>query len=357
VTTITRQLRAPALLALAGLAAACLTACGADPPPVDEPRSAEPGGLLYMAGHSASGGRLTGSVEVFDLAGGDSRTVEVPELGGDSTHWIVPRGDRLVYWAGGDAVYSTDRELEGPPLKLGQASPWLTLMPSAHPDRVWLIEPEGDSIGSVQEITTEGRVTVPAVRPWQGRWPEAAVNQGLVFPTENGTTVWSPTSGETILELPQSPVAAQGDLVAGCAYPADGFRITDVASGDERTIAPPPGLGRFECGPGAFSPDGSHLAVTILPPGFEPEGEWTFALVDLDGGTAREIPGATIGGVPDGHGYVDIAWAPSGDAVYIGQGNGGSLDLAGGVLEYRLGDEEAVPVPVGATDFLRMTAG
>jgi len=356
--TTTRQLRARTLLAIAGLAAAWLSGCGADSPAQNVTGSSEQATRLYMASHSASGGYLEGVVKVFEVASGDTRAVEVPELGGDATHWIVPRGDRLVYWAGGDAVYSTDLELEGPPLKLGEASPWLTFIPSAEPDRVWLIEHGGDSIESVREVTTKGRVTVPAVRPWQGRWPDSAVNQGLVFPTENGTTVWSPTSGETILELPPgNMIAAHGDLVASCSFPADGFRITDVASGEERWIGSPAELGRFECGPGAFSPDGRHLIVTILPTGFEPAAEVRFALVDVEGDAAKVVSGATVGGSPEGHGYLDIAWAPTSDAVYIGNGNGGSLHIPGGVLEYRIGEERAAPLPVGDNDFVRMAAG
>lgn len=325
---------------------------------------------LYLAGH-ASGNReatmeiggetetvpvSSGFVRVVDPATGASRTVELPGLGGDATYWLTARGDRLVYWTG-DAVYSTDLELEGPAVKLGEASSFLTFIPSAEPDRLWLIEHGGGSIRSVREVTTQGRTTVPAVRPLDGRWPAAALTDGLVFPFEGGDRVWNPTTEETVFQLPEGvTLATHGDLLASCVFPADGFMITDVASGEQRTIASPAGLGRFECGPGAFSPDGNQLVVAILPPGFEPGVEWRFALIDVEDGTATEIAGATVAGTRGGPGYVDIAWAPASDAVYIGEGNGGILDLRGGVFEYRLGADEATRLAV-ETDFQRMAAG
>lgn len=298
-------------------------------------------------------------VRIVDPATARSCTVEVPGLGGDSTYWLALRDDRIVYWGSdGDAVYSTDLAFEGPAVKLGdaRASSFRTFIPAADPDRVWLIDGGGDGIHSVQEVTADGDVTVPPVAPPKGANPSFALNAGLVFPSEDGDRVWNPKTGETILKLPQLSFAAHGDLLAWCSSPADGFRITDAGSGTERTIPPPPGLGQFECGPGAFSPDGSKLAVAMVEPGFHPGAPWQFALVDLQSDSATLIPGS-VGGTRPGPGYVDIAWAPSGDAVYIGEGDGGVLDLRGGMFEYRLGADESLPVRIGKPDFMRMIAG
>jgi hypothetical protein len=96
--------------------------------------------------------------------------------------------------------------------------------------------------------------------------------------------------------------------------------------------------------------------VATFPRRLDPDAEWRFVLIHVERGTATEIPGATVGGPPAGPGYVDMAWAPGSDAVYIGEGNGGNLELEGGVFEYRLGADEVTRLAVDA-DFLRMAAG
>jgi hypothetical protein len=94
------------------------------------------------------------------------------------------------------------------------------------------------------------------------------------------------------------------------------------------------------------SPDSTLLAVPVTGGrGFEAKS--TLALVDVERGVARAVEGSEV--EPP---YVYIAWASTGESVFVGGGE----RYERRTLEYRVGDERAVPVPVEVGDFYGMAA-
>jgi hypothetical protein len=69
--------------------------------------------------------------------------------------------------------------------------------------------------------------------------------------------------------------------------------------------------------------------------------------VDVERGVARAVEGSEA--EPP---YVYIAWASTGESVFVSGGE----RYERRTLEYRVGDERAVPVPVEAGDFYGMAA-
>lgn len=299
--------------------------------------------LLFLAGD--------GELTVVDVDARSVEVLEVPQLRpGDPPFRIVRRGSKLVLY-GGD-TYAVDLDLRSPPQRLGKS--WF-FIPSSKPDRVWLaiLDPESPetvrALAGVREVTVEGRVTVPEVTPPGGRWPVGAVDDALVFESRSGgLEVWDPRTGELRRWLPGASMGTtHGDLLAWCDAAYETLHVTDVVTGTARAVAPPEGFVAFDCWSGVFSPDGTLLAVPVTA-GRGPEAERTLALVDVQRGAARAVAGSGV--EPP---YVYIAWASSGESVFVSGGD--RYDRR--ILEYRLGDERAVSLPVEVGDFYGMAAG
>jgi hypothetical protein len=123
------------------------------------------------------------------------------------------------------------------------------------------------------------------------------------------------------------------------------LHILDVRSGREQTVAPPQGFVAFDCWAGAFSPDGTRLAVPARGGGYE--SERSLALVDLEYGVASTVPESSVH--PD---YVFVAWSSAGDRVFLGGGPDDDRRLR----QYRLGEPRALPLAVDVLDFYAMAA-
>jgi len=332
-------------LRLAPLAVAlvlfALAGCGGTE---QDPSSAGPSReptLVYLAGD----GRLT----VVDVDAGRAVLHELAVLApGDPLYRIVLRGNKLVVY-GGD-TYVLDPDLRTPPRKLGGS--WF-FIPSAKSDRVWLAVLDRTSpatvraLATLREVTVDGRVTFPAVHPPGGRWPVVAVGEELVFEDrDGGLELWSPRTGEFTRRLPGAARGpAQGDLLAWCEGEGLVLHVLNVRSGRDQTFAPPQGFVAFDCWNGAFSPDGETLAVPARAGGYEARRSLT--LVDLAAGVARKVDGSAVH--PD---YVFVAWSSEGDRVVLSGGPDDDRHL----LQYRLGEPRAVPLPVEVRDFYGMAA-
>jgi hypothetical protein len=299
--------------------------------------------LLFLAGD--------GELTVVDVEARSAEVLELPQLRpGDPPFRIVRRGSKLVLY-GGD-TYTLDSDLRSPPEKLGKS--WF-FIPSSKPDRVWLaiLDPESPetvrALAGVREVTVEGRVTVPEVTPPGGRWPVGAVADALVFESRSGgLEVWDPLTGDVKRRLPGASMGTtHADLLAWCDATYETLHITNVVTGGARAVAPPEGFVAFDCWSGVFSPDGTLLAVPVTT-GRGPEAERTLALVDVERGVARTVAGSGV--EPP---YVYIAWASSGESVFVSGGE--RYDRR--ILEYRLGDGGAVSLPVEVGDFYGMAAG
>jgi hypothetical protein len=297
---------------------------------------------LFLAGD--------GELTVVDVDAARAEVHRLRELApGDPRHRIVRRGRHLVLF--GFDTYVVDVDLRSRPRKLGDS--WF-FVPAAASDRVWLTEldprsPETErALAAVREVSVDGRVTVPGVRPPGGRWPDAAVGDSLVLEDgKGGLELWSPSTREFTHRFPDATVGpAQGDLLAWCEREVEVLHVLDVGSGRDLAVSPPLGFSGFDCWSGAFSPDGGTLAVSAIGDGFD--ADRTLTLVDLDDGVATPVDGSTVG--PQ---YVFVAWSRAGDRVFVaGGGPGGGRDL----LQYRLGEQRAARIPVRVRDFYGMAA-
>jgi hypothetical protein len=243
-------------------------------------------------------------------------------------------------------------DLRSPPRKLGDS--WF-FIPGSEPDRVWLTEldpasPETErALAAVREVSVEGHVTFPGVRPPDGRWPDAAVGDTLVLEDgKGGLELWNPATGEFTRRLPGAELGpSQGDHLAWCEREGAILHVTDVRNGDDQTIEPPEEFAAFECWSGAFSPDGATLAVAVALEDGMLEAERTLALVDLEDGVATPVDGSSV----HPH-YGFVAWSAAGDRVFTSGGSVAERRL----LQYRLGDPSAVEIPVTVRAFYGMAA-
>jgi hypothetical protein len=290
---------------------------------------------LFLAGD--------GEMWVVDVGTGSVRHLQLSELSpGDPPYRIARREDRLVLW-GSTATYVLDPNADAALRVLVEGS--LVFMPSAAADRVWVAVDSTDTgnVGALREVSVDGQITVPDTKPPGGRWPVAAVEEGLVFQVDDDTLeVWDPRSGEVIRRLPGLfPLAWEGHRLAWCDAPCEEAHITDFSSGMDQMIPLPPGIFHFEGYEGAFSPDGGRLALIGLTDRRVTEAGRQLVLVDAETGASRAVPG-TVVQFP----YNFVDWSPSGTSVFITGGEGFQQRQ---VVEYRPqeGIVRVLPVRVG----------
>jgi hypothetical protein len=287
---------------------------------------------------------------VVDVGGGTVRHRDLPQLSpGDPPYRVVRRGDKLVLWS--YQTLTLDPSGTAQPSVLVRDS-WI-FIPSAVPDRIWVgildpTSPETERrLKAVREVTVDGRVTVADVRPPEGRWPVAATRSALAFQSEGSgpgrLELWDPRTGKLLRRLPGDyPVAAHGDVLAWCRQSCARLQVTNVATGQQVQVRPPPGATGFAPEEGVFSPDGKLLAVPVRT-----GPTWQLALVDVDTGTATRITGAAV---PQDAVFVD--WSASGETVFLA----GGRQREQRIFEYRLGTAGARRLPVEVGDFFGMAA-
>jgi hypothetical protein len=334
------------VLLLAAVAGSTGLACSRDEPPPTrdspaESRPAEgPSGTLFLR-HVWSP-----SITRIDLASGRTVTASFSELaGGDPPYNMVRAGEELVVYGGG-RTYAIDPGLEEPPRDLGES--WY-FVPSARSDRVWLmtLDPESPEtirdLAAVREVSLDGRVTREGVARPPSRGPTilAAVSGGLVFQDGDGLSVWDPASGEITMRLDGTiPAATHGDLVAWCADGCPKLNLTNTATGATTVVEADTSFAFEETHDGAFSPDGSMLAVPVAS-----GGRRQVALVDVKLGTVRVIPGSDL--APD---YPALAWLPASNWLLL-SGEDGKL------LAARPEGGPVITLDVRAAPFVEMAAG
>src|SRR6187549_427117 len=121
--------------------------------------------MLFLAGD--------GEGWVVDPTRETVRHVAMPELPpGDAPYRVVRRGDALVAWAYKTLVLHPSAEGVSSDVLVPDS---LFFIPSSSPNRVWVgIVDEGQDDGrltAVREVSIDGQVTVPDIRPPDGAWP------------------------------------------------------------------------------------------------------------------------------------------------------------------------------------------
>lgn len=283
----------------------------------------------------------------------DARSVtahELPELApGDPPYSLVSRGDVLVFYGQtdfGPATFAVDPDSPSSPTLIDDEA-WF-FVPSATEDRVWIAvldpasPPTVRALEAVREVTVDGSVTTPDVAPPEGRWPLAAVDDGLVFQGDGVLEIWDPRTREFVETLPGPfPVAAWGNRIVTCGQ-CDQLDLIDLDADTQRTIDIPAGVASVSAN-GVFSPDGRYIAM----PGLLTEGpltaetELVVVLVDFETGEASVIPGTLT---ENRFAFPGIAWSADGQWVFMGPF---TIDDDNGELRaYRPGDETAYHIPV-----------
>ncbi|MEA2398932.1 MAG: hypothetical protein QOK25_2488 [Thermoleophilaceae bacterium] len=323
---VSSSLRACALLGILFLAGCNGTSHGP---------AARPSGTLYLAGVRP------GSLAVVHVAQGRVERRQVHELkAGDPQFMIAATGGRLAVY-GHDRTYALDAGAHEPGKSLGES--WY-FVPSATPGRVWLAvldprRPGTTVIGSVREVTVDGRVTVShSARP--PKWPiSGAVDRGLLIQAD-ALQVWDPATGRVVRRLPGVfPVASRGSLVASCADRCPTLHLTDTRTGSHAAIRPK-GFRFSESYDGGFSRDGGLLAL----PARTTSGSPRVAVVDVATHAARLVPGPALAAD-----YPLMTWSSSGWLFF----NAGGGRLAA----YRPGAARARLLPMRVRPFIDMAAG
>jgi hypothetical protein len=287
------------------------------PPSSEEPPAPE-------LGEATGATLLVSSDTAFTLVDVDAGTTEVLPVdalaGGDPLLRLIRRGDTLVFYGDGGDTYAAPLDAPSAARLLGESSYFL---PSAHPDRVWLVSggTSTAATSSVREVAMDGSVTVAEVDLPAGAIPVDAVTSGLVLQTSHGLQVWDPLTQELRAELPgEFPVAAMGDTLIWCADVCDRLQVTRVAAGEQRSIPAPAGLA-YDGYEGAVSPDGRRLAVPVAAP-LDADGysDRFLAVIDLDTDQVDLLDDTQINTRP--------AWSTDGTWVFAGDGTGGLLALA-----------------------------
>jgi WD40-like Beta Propeller Repeat len=171
------------------------------------------------------------------------------------------------------------------------------------------------------------------------RWPVAALGSGLVLQTTRGLELWDPITGRIIGALPGLfPVATRGSLLVSCNRRCPVLYVTDTRDGARTQITPGRGFHFEETYGGAFSPDGSQVAL----PAIASDGARRIALVDVRTGAARLVAGARLGV------NQQITWSPDG-WLYFYAG-------AGRLAAYRPGRAKAFLLPERVVAFTKMVA-
>lgn len=318
------------------LVAAALTWAAFDTsaPEEAQPLQARGGPHLFLSGKY-------GEVWRVDLAGGVVHA-KVPELNpGDPPHHLLARGETLLGW--GYETYLLDPALKNEPTELVDDS--LFFVASAHEDRVWIATEDEDPttkglIAAVREITTDGDVTVEDVRPPDGAWPDGAVSAGLLMRPHRDLVVWDPRTDDVVYRFPAPGDLGptHGDLVAWCEFGCSELRVTDVTTGTESVIAPPPGFWKFRGWDGAFSPDGATIAVPVSAKGGGKRVQ--LALVDVGRASARVAPDTETDEL-----FNFVAWSDSGRHVFFTGAEGDERTIF--VYDTKTSEARVVPAEVG----------
>jgi WD40 repeat protein len=286
------------------------------------------------------------SLHVINADTGAARTVSLPNAH-EGVQMFVSHGSLLVNAGNvntGHAWFYGNGPTQ-PPLDLGPSSR-ITITPSGN--GVWLWETgtvAQPNLNQVRLVDFMGHsVTTGATLPKDWFPTGEAVDQGLIIHARLGDAlqVWDPTSGKVMESLPGgfAEIALTGH---GFEWVADTCRShcvlyrtelhtsqTGVSSFEVQDIALPPAVRPVDCC-GAFSPDGSTLAMSVLigpftpvgPPGHPYSEHSSFTavvVVDLVHGTARLLPGS-IQKPSTTFGVYPLTWSPNGWLFFADYGS------------------------------------
>jgi hypothetical protein len=299
-------------LGLGVLVGICAITAFASAPDSGDSSPSHPDGVLVLGVVYRHGGVPTERVVVADPRTGLARARRLE--GGALCHGPVLAVDDRVIASGSrgrrSVVLSFPLNVSERPGVLAAADQFV---PSSSPGRLWVAENEPDRrtlrFSSLREVTASGR-TVYRVRRDLPRWSafQGAVAGNLILGRGNDLELWDPRAGRVVRRLNDAwVIATNGSRMAWCSGNCRAIRLSTRAR-HEHLLRLPDGT-RLTGTYAAFSPDGSRLAVSVVR-----RGHTRVALVDLDTGGWRMVPGDRL------RGYPSIAWSPSGRWLYFTTG-------------------------------------
>jgi hypothetical protein len=300
-----------------------------------------------------------GQIIAVDVATGATDTVSVPTLhAGDPQVYLARIGDRLAYW--GYDIYTLDPEhLDAPPVKIANGS-WF-FVPSATPGRIWAVWRDDRSstpyhffFDHLREIDSTGNVTVDGTAHGDS-WMDGAVSAGVLLETRDGLTVWDPEAGKVVAQLNASSAAATfGNTVVWCDNHCPQLHLTDVITGEDRTIDPPIGYLVFSAWDGVFTPDGSTFAVPVSStPHPGPGGTQAVALIDVATGSVTGL----VPGSASNAGCCQLSWDSTGQRLDIARYESNGKTEGWRLSYWDVGSSSTVEVPVELPHSVAMVAG
>jgi hypothetical protein len=255
---------------------------------------------------------------------------------------LVAHGSLLVNT---DHAWVYRNGLTQPPIDLGPSSR-MTLAPSGN--ALWLWETgtaAQPNLNQVRLVDFTGHPVGMAATLPTDRFPTGeALDQGLIIHSRLGNVyqVWDPTSGKVVASFPEgfAEIALTGhrfEWVAAmcrsrCVLYGTELQTSQqgVSSLEVQDIALPPSVTPVGCC-GAFSPDGTTLALSVLIGPFTPIGPrghpydersafTAVVVVDLVHGTARLLPGSRQRPITT-FGVYPLAWSPNGWLFFADYGS------------------------------------
>jgi hypothetical protein len=270
-----------------------------------------------------------------DLTTGEVTRLRLRMSCGDTPFCLISTGGELVISSVGRTT-AYNPAAGGRPRAGRLGNGWITV-PSTHDGRLWLGilargklgGPHRRGLSAMREIDLEDNV-VRRMRPPEGEWPVGAVASGLLFQSGSGLRLWNLEEHGFTLRIPGAyPADTSERLVASCGDGCPKAALTDTRTGNTTRIAPPSGyrwVGGYD---GAFSPDGSHLALPIAPAGKPADSSGRVAVVDTRTRDARVIPGS----VETDPVYRAMTWSSDGDRLYFARDDGA-------VMSYSVGSDD-----------------
>ena len=223
-------------------------------------------------------------------------------------------------------------------------------LPSAHPDRVWVVDLDRTAlVRAVREVTVDGETTVGAGRRRAGSWPLAAVGDGLLLAARGGVDVWDPATQRVVRHLPRQPVRPRSrrrrrrDRVRRrVRRPAADRRRSRRRARGARAVRLP-----------VRAVVGAVLARRTTsgrrrPAAGGDDAPRRLALVDTAKARAAVVPGSRV---PPG--YTLVAWSASSEHVFI---TGGDRFARRVIVGYRVGTPRAQAIDVEVGDFYDLAA-
>jgi hypothetical protein len=299
--------------------------------------AAEPRDVLFVRAVVDSQGVVAIDEGVFaiDISTGEVKRLRVRASCGDTPFCLISTGGELVISSvGRTTTYNPAAPGRAGAARLGNG--WITI-PSTDDGHVWLGilargklgGPHRRGLSALREIDLDGNV-VQTMRPPQGMWPVGAVESGLLFQYGRSLRLWSLEERGFTIRIPGAfPAATFANLVASRGDHGSEFLLTDTRTGEIARIAPPAGY-RWIGSQGVFTPNGSHLALSLASVGEGPRFSRTetLAVVDMRTLDARVIPDSTEVDPT----YAPMAWSSKGDRLFF-------VGDDGTVMSYRVGSD------------------